>query len=617
MRGTSLRALSSLSLLVILLLSLGTWPVQAVASVSSGSPTDPGELEAFLDGLISKQLDEYHIPGATVAVVKDGELFFAKGYGYANLEKRIPVVADQTLFRIGSTSKLFIWTAVMQLAEQGKLDLNADVNTYLKDFKIPDTYPQPITMLHLMSHTAGFEERTLGMVAPNAEAMMPLGEFLARFPPARVRPPGQFTAYSNYGTTLAAYIVEQVSGMPFEQYVEGNIFRPLGMAHSTFRQPVPAELQSALAVASSYDGAYHPAPFLYMNTFPVGGMFSTATDMARFMIAHLQDGRYCETSCKNAQGRILQDATARQMHQRLFANDPRLSGFAYGFMDRTLNGQRIIEHGGYDGNYTSLLALLPEQRVGVFVAFNGSEALPALPRFLQAFLDRYYPVPAPQAPAPPAGFYQRAGRYTGAYRITRTSYTVIDRVAYLLNGGGYGKVAANPGGTLTLDFNLPAGRFYEDYIEVEPLVFRSTDGRRMVIFQEDGQGHITHLFLEQEPKYALEKIAWYETPWFSQTLLAICVVIFLSVLLAGAVGALAGRRQRVQARTSRLARGLALGISAFQLAFGAATILMVSLGNLGYGIPAFYQIFLGLELVAAGLTAGLVVLTILAWRGEY
>lgn len=289
-------------------------------------------MEAFLDGLIGKQLDEYHIPGATVAVVKDGELFFAKGYGYADLEQNRPVVADQTLFRIGSTSKLFTWTAVMRLAEQGKLDLNADVNTYLKDFKIPATlrraqggaYLQPITMLHLMSHTAGFEDNILGMMAPNAEAMIPLHDYLARYMPARVRPPGRLTAYSNYGAAVAGYIVEVISGMPIEQYVEDNIYKPLQMSRSTFRQPVPPDLASALAVAYGYDGSFYALPFEYINASPEGAMSTTATDIAKFMIAHLQDGRYSEA-------RILQSTTAQRMHQRLFANDPRLSGITSGF----------------------------------------------------------------------------------------------------------------------------------------------------------------------------------------------------------------------------------------------------------------------------------------------
>jgi CubicO group peptidase (beta-lactamase class C family) len=216
-----------LAILVLLLAGLPALaqdiPTESNSNASLGShqqgPTDPQELEAFIDGVMAAQMEAYHIPGATISVVKDGKLFFAKGYGYADSESRKPVIANETLYRIGSVSKLFTWTAVMQLAEQGKLDLNADVNTYLTDFKIPDTYPEPITLAHLMTHTAGFEDN-YRIDARSADDVKPLGEYLANNMPARVRPPGEFTAYSNHGTALAGYIVEEVSGVSFDDYIE-------------------------------------------------------------------------------------------------------------------------------------------------------------------------------------------------------------------------------------------------------------------------------------------------------------------------------------------------------------------------------------------------------------
>ena len=180
------------------------------SNISTGGPTDPKELEAFMDGTVNAELKAHHIPGATVAVVKNGQIIFAKGYGYADISKRKAVVANQTLFRIGSVSKLFIWTAVMQLAEQNKLDLDADVNVYLKDFQIPANYPGPITLKDLMTHTSGFEDMATGgrLFVRNETDIVPMGEYLKDKMPARVRPPGEVTAYSNYGSALAAYIVE-------------------------------------------------------------------------------------------------------------------------------------------------------------------------------------------------------------------------------------------------------------------------------------------------------------------------------------------------------------------------------------------------------------------------
>ncbi|HEX2993227.1 MAG TPA: serine hydrolase, partial [Anaerolineales bacterium] len=222
----------------------GALPVHA-APVSVGITT-AAEMEAFLDGVIDSQMKENHVPGAVVTVVKDGVVFLSKGYGYADLETRVPVDPERTLFRPGSVSKLFIWTAVMQLVEQGKLDLNADINHYL-DFTIPNTFSEPITLRHVLTHTSGFEEVNQDLVALHPEGMLALGEYLAKNLPARVFPPGSVMAYSNYGASLTAYIVERVSGLSFDTYVEQNIFVPLGMDHSTFRQPLPESLSTEMA----------------------------------------------------------------------------------------------------------------------------------------------------------------------------------------------------------------------------------------------------------------------------------------------------------------------------------------------------------------------------------
>jgi CubicO group peptidase (beta-lactamase class C family) len=175
------------------------------------------DLEAFLDGIVPQQLERENIAGATISVVKDGKLLFARGYGYADVANKKPVVAEETLFRPGSVSKLFTWTAVMQLHEQGKLDLDRDVNEYL-DFKIPDAFGQPITLKNILTHTPGFEEQvkdlfTTGAVSPD------LGQYVKTHIPTRIYPPGTVPAYSNYATALAGYIVERVSGRPFNDYI--------------------------------------------------------------------------------------------------------------------------------------------------------------------------------------------------------------------------------------------------------------------------------------------------------------------------------------------------------------------------------------------------------------
>jgi CubicO group peptidase (beta-lactamase class C family) len=279
------------------------------------------DVEAFLDGLVPLQLKRDDIAGATVSVVKDGKVLFAKGYGYADVEKKKPVSAQDTLFRPGSISKLFTWTSIMQLYEQGKLDLDRDINDYL-DFKIPEAFGKPITLKNVMTHTPGFEEQvkdlfTVGNSKPD------LGQYLKTHIPGRVYPPGTVPAYSNYATAVAGYIVERVSGRPFDEYVTENILKPLKMTHSTFTQPLPSEL--APLMSNGYRlGSGSAESFEVVNPYPAGSLSSSATDMAQFMIAHLQDGQLGDA-------RILKPETARLMHSRLFALDDAANAMCYGF----------------------------------------------------------------------------------------------------------------------------------------------------------------------------------------------------------------------------------------------------------------------------------------------
>src|SRR5438552_7245293 len=204
------------------------------------------DLEAFLDGMMPSQLQRENIAGAAIAVVKDGKLIFAKGYGFSDVEKRTPVTADRTLFRPGSISKLFTWTSVMQLAEQGKLDLDKDVNEYL-DFKIPPAYGKPVTLKNIMTHSAGFEEVGRDLFVADAQHMYNLDKFLKQHTPDRIFPPRVVPAYSNYATTVAGYIVQRVSGKPFDQYAQDNIFTPLDMQRTTFVQPLPENLKPLMS----------------------------------------------------------------------------------------------------------------------------------------------------------------------------------------------------------------------------------------------------------------------------------------------------------------------------------------------------------------------------------
>ncbi len=194
-------------------------------------------LEAWLDGFLPYALATGDVAGAVVVVVKDGSTLLQKGYGYADVATRKPVDPATTLFRPGSISKLTTWTAVMQLVEQGKLDLDADVNGYL-DFKIPARDGQPITLRNILTHTPGFEERIKDLIIAEGTPFDPLDVYLKKWVPTRIFAPGTTPAYSNYATSLAGYIVARVSGLSFDDYVDQHILAAAG--HGTFDVPSAA-----------------------------------------------------------------------------------------------------------------------------------------------------------------------------------------------------------------------------------------------------------------------------------------------------------------------------------------------------------------------------------------
>ncbi len=578
---------------------------------SRQGPTDRAELEAFLEGIMTAYMESNYIAGATLAVVKDGEIFFAKGYGYADVKEKKPVIADKTLFRPGSVSKLFTWTAVMQLFEQGKIDLNVDINIYLKDFKIPDTYPEPVTMTHLLTHTPGFEDFMNEIAARRAEDLAPLAEFMERKMPARVLPPGKLTSYSNYGTALAGYIVEKISGMPFEDYVEENIFKILDMQHSTFRQPLPSHLAGDMSMGYTYEkGIYMPQGFEYINGLaPAGSMSTTATDMAKFMITHLQNGKYGEN-------RILEEETAKLMHTRLFSHDPRLDGNAHGFWEMTYNNLRMLVHPGDTILFHSLLSIVPEKNLGLFVSFNSTGgSWPVYYNFIKAFLNHYYPAPGLADIKPPRDFERRASRFTGSYGVTRAAETTYEKLMGLMM---VTKVEATEDSTLLIA--MPMGLGSKQWVEVEPLVFREAGGQDTVIFLENSKGRITHAFFNQMPILACVKLGWYQTPGFHYSLLAICVILFLSTLgwPASALSKLLCRSKKEIPGAPWLVRLIAGGMSAGYIIFligmfSAASDPMEFM----FGVPSALKFLLILPILSAILTIGAIFFAYVGWKNKY
>lgn len=528
----------------------------------------PADVEAFLDGIVPLQLSQTDIAGATVSIVKDGKLLFAKGYGYADVQKKQSVSAPETLFRPGSISKLFTWTAIMQLFEQGKLDLDRDVNEYL-DFKIPDAFGKPITLKNIMTHTPGFEEQIKDLFTTSGTPN--LGEYLKTHIPARIYPPGTVPAYSNYATALAGYLVERVSGRPFDEYIAENIFRPLNMTRSTFAQPLPSSLTPSMSAGYQL-GSDVAQPFEVVNPFPAGSLSSSATDMAQFMMAHLQDGQLGEAH-------ILKPETARLMHSRLFALDDAANAMCYGFYEESRNGHRIIGHGGDTIYFHSDLHLVLDQKVGFFVSYNSAgkaTGLGAFPRTIlwEAFLDRYYPYSV--AAAASSHSNEAAKAVAGTYTLSRRSETSFLETASLLD-----QLTVSPAGNGDIEVSLLTGANGKPkrWEAAGPMTFVERDGQDKLIFKPDQSGNLQMIL--PFPFFVGQRVGALQNGKLLLTVLCISLVLMLLTLILWPVAWFVRRHFGRKLELTTKERWLRLGVRivfVFDLIFVASLISLVTYG---------------------------------------
>ena len=539
------------------------------AAENIAHPLTAADLEPFLDGLLPAQIEREDIAGAVVAVVKDGNVLFAKGYGYSDLKQRKPVSPGDTLFRPGSISKLFTWTSVMQLVEQGKLDLDLDVNDYL-DFKIPPAFGKPITLRNIMTHTPGFEESGKELFVADASRMRPLSEYLKEHVPARIFPPGTTPAYSNYATALAGYIVERVSGKPFMQYVADNILTPLGMKHTTFVQPLPPDLEPLMSkgYVLASEGA---KPYEFVQAFPAGSVATSALDMCNFMIAHLQDGKF-------GQVQILRPETAREMHSRQFAADSRLNGMALGFYEESRNGHRIIGHGGDTVYFHSDLHLLLDANIGFFISYNSRGKGEISPRtvIFEKFLDRYFPY-TPPAPEKVENPKKDVAEVAGVYMTSRRPESNFLRMLTLFEET---KVFPNPDGTISVDFAKDPSGALKHFEEIRPMLFREVHGQDHVAFHRDAAGNLE--FSVDWPIFVFQRASLGVNKNFNYAILIPSVILIVFAVLLWPIAACTrwhyGRRLELSQPQKRMRLAVRL-ICLLNLAVLIAWVVFISMAD--------------------------------------
>jgi CubicO group peptidase (beta-lactamase class C family) len=534
-----------------------------------------GDVHTWLDGFLPVALLQGDVAGAVVVVVKNGAPVAQVAYGYSDVAARKPMDAEHTLFRVGSVSKLFTWTAVMQLVEQGKLDLDTDVNKYL-DFAIPPRDGQPITLRNIMTHTAGFEERLVGLIGEQGDRVVPLGEFLQAYIPARIFPPGTTPAYSNYATALAGYIVARVSGEAFDDYLDRHLFGPLQMQDSTFRQPLPGRFEAGLSKA--YAVASLPSkPIEIVGPAPAGSLTTTGANMAHFMVAHLQNGRYGDTQ-------ILKPETAEYMHTTALRILPRVNRMMLGFYEDNYNGHRVIAHGGDTQWFHSDLHLFIDDGVGLFVAFNSvgkDGAIQGIRSTLfHEFADRYFPGATADGSVDKQTAAQHAHMIAGGYTASRRVETSFMSLLYFFSET---KVSENPDGTISVSAAVSPSGVPGKWREIAPFIWREEGGKDL-LSGSVADGHVTRFsFGEVSPFEVYDRTAWWKSPgWLLPLVVGALLALSLNSL-AWPLSALIRRHYRVayglggsEATAHRLMRIACVSVAVVFLAWIVVSFSMVS-----------------------------------------
>lgn len=456
---------------------------RAVPAVGEDTTADSVDLAKLADDYFLPLMADKGIRAAAVIVLDNQKLVLAKGYG--------PVDLEHTLWRAASVSKALTAIGVMRLVEQGKVDLDADVNQYLKRFQLPNTYERPITLRQLLEHRSGLDDRFIGDGFRNGEQPT-MRELMKRFLPDRVYAPGQIELYSNYGYGVVGAIIEEVTGARFEDYMRACVLQPLGMNSSSFQQPLPTSLAAETA----------PGKWWYQRAAPAGGLAVTATDAARFLTATMQEGASTISAESFRVMTLPQTARSGLVHR-------------LGYWTGKRRGYDLIAASGDLGTFHNLLVAVPEKAIGVVILVSGN-GNPGAVGFYNRFLDTQL-VPktseaANQAPLPRAngGSYEHNLRFAGLYRTVRYPHHELSKTFIILN---LTRVTAERDGSL----RFRGAR----WLQTAPLQFEQEDGSETVFFTEDNAGRIRFL------GDADERIAWYESGYLNIAFYFLFTIFFV------------------------------------------------------------------------------------------
>jgi CubicO group peptidase (beta-lactamase class C family) len=589
------------------------------ARLATGQTIPAAELEAFVDGMVRGAMARDHIAGVTVSVVQNGQVLMKKGYGFASLEPRRSVDPDRTLFRIGSISKTFTWIALMKEVEAGRMRLNQPVNLYLPEkVQVKDQgYDQPVRVANLMDHSAGFEDRALGQLFErNYNRVRPIDVYLRQERPHRVRAPGVLSSYSNYGAALAGEAVAYTAGKPYERLIEDEILNPLGMTHTTFREPhppkagLPAPMPLALAadVSDAFRGSsagFQRRDYEYIGQVaPAGAGSSTAGDMARYMLMQLGGGQSGGVT-------IYGPTTAAAFRTPLRSTPPGINGWAHGLSIRELPGGHVSY--GHDGgtlSFFSYMALVPDLNLGVFISANTDTGGGLTYQAPAAIVGEFYAGPrAFPRPGTPE-LAQAARTFSGYYISTRRAYSGLEGLvtsvhnAVTISVTADGRLIDSDGGAWVLDGPVDEGRFVAANGDAAHMAFTIRDGRAVSFIGAGGSA-----VYERAPL------------WRQPTTLALLAALTAAAALATLAGVPLRNRREFRENQIQSRAGLVQNIqAALWIASVALFALWLSktgdLAEVMYRWPGVLMITASAcALVAAALTIVTVIALPAIWRG--
>ena len=568
-----------LALAVVLALAGVAWLLggcasaqQDAAPIQVSAPTTGGaqeltaqDVNAWLDGVVPSSLSDAEIPGAFVTVVKDGQILTTRGYGYADIETRTPVTKD-TVFRVASVSKIPVAIGALQLIDQGKLDLEADISTYV-DVPIDRQFDEPITIRNLLTHTAGFEERFKGGLTYGPDATWDLEKHVLTDPPAQIYAPGTTIGYSNYGINLLGYIIQEVSGLPFEQYMDEYVFGPAGMDSSTFAQPQPAHIRANMA--TGYSVITEPSPGIEAMDQPAGAMATSGEDAGKFMIAQL-DNTLLSPAMKELAWTVGIDQDFEGAR----------TGMVYFLYER--NGHPVRGHGGDSTQFHSDYEIYPEENTGIFVSMNatgqGTVSRSVRNTIMQGFADRYYPVTDPTPPLTDEAAKQRAEDAAGSYIPARGFESTFMSLQYLFPGGSPTVTATGDGAVEFLG---------ERYNQTSPGVWTLVGGSRTLALEGGGTGE--RLLLFGIATYVPATAATFA----SKNALYAGIILLLFGLIAWPVGAL-----RKQGRLTWVGRTARLGALVTMGALAGWVGVIPQVWEVSDGVIRLVQVMQGLGALA-------------------